>query len=631
MKKLLLITFLLISGTCFAQYDTSWYRLQFGAPAGNPATPTPKTKYIRFNPSDKKFYKYVGTTWKMDTSFVMGSDGADGRSVTDMMITSGGILKSFYSDGTSEDLGNVIGPKGDKGDPGSSVAIPEYNSMLELLNSNNFIISSIKSFHSGYNLGYAVFDPVQGATADYYMIYRSLNNSSWYWRRRQQGASIDPINSGLAGANKTLGNLGYTQVQINNLFAQMPAPLTVNTTTWVDKAGLNSMMRYMEIGSYIRCDATPLKYYITDEVRLPDKSIFFGYGTGFQFDFSNAYLNLYGTGAYSALVRQMPTSINDALTKSGIKYTIENLYIVDQSGVKNKTGIEINSTYGSHTFNIDGQGLKRVITRYFCLEMSSLKTMKTNCLEGIYLGWLPVSIGGTWYNSNSNGCVDNDFRCFNNTDGSWDFYNDGTDGHQLINHTAEGKIYLSPGAYMYDGAGGNNTVSKSIKIDGVHYEPEQGGNAYLHLNKPREGVFTIINYFGQYKGYIVDATSQYGWTTLSLQNILYAVPMPDGKIFKAANGTAPNGGGLKWQIKNIQGYSNLKGQNLSNYFSGVIPLWCPDGGCGWNVVETAAPAPHPCTTIEIPEWNPITKLIELRPYTDCTVIAGGDSLNQVTE
>ena len=75
-----IIIFLLSALTCTAQYDTSWYRLQFGSPTGSPSTPTPKVKYIRFNYADGFFYRYVGMAWVKDTVFKLGKNGIDGKS-----------------------------------------------------------------------------------------------------------------------------------------------------------------------------------------------------------------------------------------------------------------------------------------------------------------------------------------------------------------------------------------------------------------------------------------------------------------------------------------------------------------------------------------------------------------------
>lgn len=517
--------------------------------------------------------------------------------------------------------------KGKDGTNGSGGGgMPEYNSMLDLLNATNFTTSSIKSFHSGYNLGGDIFDPVQSATVDYYMVYKSLANPAWYWRRRNSGFFIDPVRCGALGSTKTLGNLNYTQTQINNLFAQMlPAPLTVNTGTWVDKAAFNSMERYKETGLFTAVMASPLMYQFNDMLVASNGNSIKGYETELYYNFMGGKAILNGTTSYSWFFRTLPTSVNDALTKIGVHYVIENLFIEDNSGTVNKTGIDINSTFNSEINHVAFNSLQRIISLRFCLQTTLKNIMKTNSIQGIYFGFLPASVGGNWYNSNSNVSKITDYRCFNSNSSAWDIYDDGTDGLKIINHTTEGTLVDAP--VIYDGAAGANTVSKNLFIDGVHFETTGGASCYLRVNQMRDGIITLYNFFGQYKCYVIDVTPAYGFTTIKLNDVPYAIANTDGKFFKITAGA--NGGGTKWEIHNWIGQSTLSGQTLSNYFAGITPLWCPAGGCGWNLVEGRTV--NPCITVKIPKWNPEIRKVILSPFTDCTQPAssGTDTLNQM--
>jgi hypothetical protein len=550
-----------------------------------------------------------------------GNPGRDGRDGTNGLNGTNG---SQGLQGVKGDKGDT-GPQGPQGIPGTvGGGEPIYNSMLDLLRSTNFVQSKTKSFISGYNLGGGEYEPVQGLTPDYCFVFRSIANTSWCWRKLQYVSYVDPVQCGVIDENKTIGNY-FTTTEAGFLFAPKTG---LSTNTWINVAAFNSIFRYMENGRTTTLMCGSMKMPINDSIALPDKSNYFGYNGCMYISLKGAQVNLYGSNGYTALYRPMATSVSDGLNKIGTKYIIEHIYINDLSGVKNKTGIQINSTFNSQINDYEANSLKRQLNLIFALNTSTDHGMKTGCIEGIYRGYLASSLGGTWYNSNSNCGIDNNYRSFNGTDGSWDFYNDGTDGHQVNNHTSEGKTCLARGTYIYSGASGANTVSKSIFINGVHDEHENGMQSYLFLDQPRGGVFTIVNYFSQYKGYVVDAVSAYGWTKIVLDGVLYTVAAADGKIFKGAQG--PNGGGLDWQIKNIGDKTSLKGEAMSAYFAGTVPLWCPDGGCGWMIAEGRQGVPTGAA-VQIPKWNPITHKVEMTTFIDYTPEALGDTLNAFHE
>lgn len=602
MKKLLILL-LIISNIAFADGVTQKRTFTYSQnPISNP--PTWSSKFLTGDQlvctKDSSLYTYdaVGKKWVVAMYGSKGS-GAGGKSIATCVINTSGQLVIYYTDGTNDNVGRVVGlpgadgangqnglngqngaqgVKGDKGDtgetgpqgpPGTGTGgnISVYVSTLQMLKSAQTTgIAVVMSFHAGSGYGSGMWY-VDGNTsqADFVNHFKNSAGTSC-WHRVSPKPCLDDVDFGAPSGTKTLGQYGYTQTDINLLY---DATYAITTGDYADDAahittGKGWLKNYMCISQ------SPVIINTKRDVDLGKKNT--AYANAEIFNSGNGQrVNMLGTNqtGYKRKAASWTESENDN-DFAGATFNYSGYVVVGIEGA-NQTFINTDASFGMTTRMMHVNSVDYPFVQYHCMqtELSNINVWSPK------IGFQNLSMTGLYPDANSSNSGGNmvlysntRVYCTPRTTYGWKNFESSSPVWQ--NTISEGPAGGLVASVLVEN--GNATVTKDAVIRTIHLEnmPTATGSQ-IQLKTQREFTFTLADVWSQGSGTLVSLQGSNGSPRIFMDR----TPWIRGKDVKFDNA----GTTAQWNFLDTQVFDG--DLNESAYWvGGVVPAWLKIEGMG---------------------------------------------------
>jgi len=557
MKKLLILL-LIISNIAFADGVTQKRTFTYSQnPISNP--PTWSSKFLTGDQlvctKDSSLYTYdaVGKKWVVAMYGSKGS-GAGGKSIATCVINTSGQLVIYYTDGTNDNVGRVVGlpgadgangqnglngqngaqgVKGDKGDtgetgpqgpPGTGTGgnISVYVSTLQMLKSAQTTgIAVVMSFHAGSGYGSGMWY-VDGNTsqADFVNHFKNSAGTSC-WHRVSPKNCLDDVDFGAPAGTKTLAQLGYSQADINLLYDNTYAITPSDNAD--DAAHITTGKGWLK--NYMCISQSPIVINIKRDVDMGKqndtygKAIVINQGNGMKINMLANNQSVYKRKASSFAEAEGNIGRGDAFGATSIHI---DGYQFEGFGT-NQTATDIDASYGSSvTRNHYNNVAKCIMQSHSMLTLSLLNIMwspvkgyTNQSMYGIYPDATQENSGG-----NMSMILLNRVYATNNTDMA--FETNRSSSPMYIQNIIEGASGNKPriGINIDYGTG---TTYKDGLIDGLHSEIT-ALDAMIKLQLSSSGNFKIKNLWNQYPNNLIDPSATPGYPNVSVEDMNWLAP-----------------------------------------------------------------------------------------------------------
>lgn len=557
MKKLLILL-LIISNIAFADGVTQKRTFTYSQnPISNP--PTWSSKFLTGDQlvctKDSSLYTYdaVGKKWVVAMYGSKGS-GAGGKSIATCVINTSGQLVIYYTDGTNDNVGRVVGlpgadgangqnglngqngaqgVKGDKGDtgetgpqgpPGTGTGgnISVYVSALQMLKSAQTTgIAVVMSFHAGSGYGSGMWY-VDGNTsqADFVNHFKNSAGTSC-WHRVSPKNCLDDVDFGAPAGTKTLAQLGYSQADINLLYDNTYAITPSDNAD--DAAHITTGKGWLK--NYMCISQSPIVINIKRDVDMGKqndtygKAIVINQGNGMKINMLANNQSVYKRKASSFAEAEGNIGRGDAFGATSIHI---DGYQFEGFGT-NQTATDIDASYGSSvTRNHYNNVAKCIMQSHSMLTLSLLNIMwspvkgyTNQSMYGIYPDATQENSGG-----NMSMILLNRVYATNNTDMA--FETNRSSSPMYIQNIIEGASGNKPriGINIDYGTG---TTYKDGLIDGLHSEIT-ALDAMIKLQLSSSGNFKIKNLWNQYPNNLIDPSATPGYPNVSVEDMNWLAP-----------------------------------------------------------------------------------------------------------
>ncbi len=627
MKKLISLL-LLITSLSFAQNPVTQKRCFWGDK--NPVTspPTWSSKFLTGDyylySKDSSIYTYnsVSKVWALAVNGLRGGGG--GRYLVTCVINGTGSLMAYYSDGTQDNLGVVVGmdgkdgsngqnglngtngangqaatitvrntttlpagssaivtnvgtssnavldfgiPQGKDGSGGSGGNISVYVSTLQMLKSAQTTgIAVVMSFHAGSGYGSGMWY-VDGNTsqADFVNHFKNSAGTSC-WHRVSPKPCLDDVDFGAPSGTKTLGQYGYTQTDINLLY---DATYAITTGDYADDAahittGKGWLKNYMCISQ------SPVIINTKRDVDLGKKNT--AYANAEIFNSGNGQrVNMLGTNqtGYKRKAASWTESENDN-DFAGATFNYSGYVVVGIEGA-NQTFINTDASFGMTTRMMHVNSVDYPFVQYHCMqtELSNINVWSPK------IGFQNLSMTGLYPDANSSNSGGNmvlysntRVYCTPRTTYGWKNFESSSPVWQ--NTISEGPAGGLVASVLVEN--GNATVTKDAVIRTIHLEnmPTATGSQ-IQLKTQREFTFTLADVWSQGSGTLVSLQGSNGSPRIFMDR----TPWIRGKDVKFDNA----GTTAQWNFLDTQVFDG--DLNESAYWvGGVVPAWLKIEGMG---------------------------------------------------
>ena len=367
-----------------------------------------------------------------------------------------------------------------QGQDGSGGGNSVYLSLIDLLNSTSYNLSTVAAFHKGYYTAHSGGDFIFDAntTADYVHKFPSANRTG-AWVRVNRDVCVSPTLFGAIGAAKKLSELGYSQPQINLLYNPQYG---FTTNSAADLAGVHSMeMASEKLG--FRCQEwQPMTYYFIDKgTRLPILPDGTSNRVIFDIEYNGAEVTSSGNTTFQLIDDSALSWTKMENVQTFRTFLISGLVMTGKSVSKGSglAGLRMNTSYLSHVYGMSIRGFDinyqfRHALEY-ALENAETHSAKTT---GIYSGvgnW--AGQPGTTGYSQSNTARKESIRSFGGGEDDA-ILNDGVSGSYEQNIVLEGN-------------GGKRGVTLKNDVNGRNHVKESYGNNYHVETVFTEAAFSI--------------------------------------------------------------------------------------------------------------------------------------------
>jgi len=582
MKKLISLL-LLITSLSFAQNPVTQKRCFWGDK--NPVTspPTWSSKFLTGDyylySKDSSIYTYnsVSKVWALAVNGLRGGGG--GRYLVTCVINGTGSLMAYYSDGTQDNLGVVVGmdgkdgsngqnglngtngangqaatitvrntttlpagssaivtnvgtssnavldfgiPQGKDGSGGSGGNISVYVSTLQMLKSAQTTgIAVVMSFHAGSGYGSGMWY-VDGNTsqADFVNHFKNSAGTSC-WHRVSPKNCLDDVDFGAPAGTKTLAQLGYSQADINLLYDNTYAITPSDNAD--DAAHITTGKGWLK--NYMCISQSPIVINIKRDVDMGKqndtygKAIVINQGNGMKINMLANNQSVYKRKASSFAEAEGNIGRGDAFGATSIHI---DGYQFEGFGT-NQTATDIDASYGSSvTRNHYNNVAKCIMQSHSMLTLSLLNIMwspvkgyTNQSMYGIYPDATQENSGG-----NMSMILLNRVYATNNTDMA--FETNRSSSPMYIQNIIEGASGNKPriGINIDYGTG---TTYKDGLIDGLHSEIT-ALDAMIKLQLSSSGNFKIKNLWNQYPNNLIDPSATPGYPNVSVEDMNWLAP-----------------------------------------------------------------------------------------------------------
>jgi hypothetical protein len=364
-----------------------------------------------------------------------------------------------------------------------------------------------------------------------------------------------PQNYGAVGENKTLGQLGYTQAQIDAKYPGVGATPADNA----DWAALQYCFNLQAIDGKMIITSGTLWMGSKDVVCRKSLlySMWLGGGT------------MIYSNANNVITREKPADNGDANVMIQAQYVWESI-IIKCMGSQTQTGIQLFSVYPVNLRAIKVFNAKKAYNLVFCLQGFIQSCEANGSIDGFV-----ADVGTPYYSTTNDQSQCNvlkyqSCRVYAPNNGRYGFWTLGSNAVWYDSPVLEG-FKMESGIYVN---GLNSTTVKDSRVINAHFEVVGGTTVAAFNVELAGGQFIIDAPYGQHASKMVRAKATTGYITVQVINCMWWMPDAAGKFFQSD-------GGASWFFG--MNDNQLYSISPSAMFSGYVPSLATTPGQGWNV------------------------------------------------
>lgn len=326
-------------------------------------------------------------------------------------------------------------------------------------------------------------------------------------------SSLSPDSFGAIHEDKTFGQMGYSQGQVDEAYPNMG----VKTTDKIDWAALQ--LTVIEAKKQAKAITLHGNYYVNKGVKIDLDH--------YNLTVKGNFCKINATANFDAFFfREQPVDNGQANVAVQARFDFKDIQFI---GFPNQTALDLGPSYGSRYTDIIGDSINTVIRLRFALGTTVDGCYAINC-KNPFISTIGNWQGATAANAQSNHSTFKKCRVYMPQDGEVGFGIYGVSGNVIDSCIIEGHKVTK--GIDFDGM--DSTVVKDLTIFNTHFECVNGADDTFIKVRFLGGVVTIDKVFGQHPSMFLDARSASGSGHVTVSNVPWWVAK-NGKMFTTEN------------------------------------------------------------------------------------------------